>query len=194
MKALLAAMVICLASVSSEKAENIAQQMDDDRFVIIDEATCHNGLTGYILSPHGSQEEVVKVLTWTGPEENTFCNVNLQPENLANFTSLVPSPKKKSVSEIMDDMAQKRPLSSFKYRILTTEEKVYLDLCVAAIVGLGKPENLLDHGEVESKARLMGASICRTHGREGMIYACESNMLYKPYIERAWGGICGWQA
>jgi len=55
----------------------------------------------------------------------------------------------------------------------------------------GNPDNLLDSGEIETKARAVGATVFQQYGERGLVIVCEYDRKYLRTLEHVFDGM-GW--
>ncbi len=189
------AVAIVLAVLQSPLAHSSPAQLDN-HFYVVHSSGQDKGLIGQKAlcseaESQGAQSVLMRV--WSGPVDNRFETISVNAEQYTEFNLAGPALKEKTIEEVLDDMSKGKPASSFHYRELSKQEKEELGPYFNALASLGSPEDLLDQGETEGKARQIGVSICHMYGREGMIFVCEMNPRYRRFVEHAWDGICGWQ-
>lgn len=170
-----------------------------DRFYIVRDnpstAARDKGLIGVgPVCVEGSCPETTSLLVWTGPTDNIFKTVVVKSKDLDEYVFDFSMLKEKTVAEMTKDLEEGRRYAAYHYRELTEEEKKQLQPYSECVTRLGKKEQMLDERIVEKRVRLIGASLCHMHGREALFYISKYNKEYRPYIEAAWSGICGWHA
>lgn len=130
-------------------------------------------------------------------DEDPFAQFLIKPENLVKFAW--KRPVQRSIDEILADSLFSESVvrigSNWKKVDLSEHREEFMRIAVFLWKLCGRnPGKLLDEGEIESKARVIGAWICQKYGFHGMVEVANTISFMTPEISRAWSGISVFQA